>query len=128
MASPPPRVTLPIVAHLLSAYKLWHSYLPNIPKDARYSLGVKIDALFIEATEPLFVATYLSREEKLPYLRKAAAELDLVKFFLQALWEIRALDNRKYAALSEELDEIGRMIGGWMRQQGTLGKTGGNIH
>ena len=111
-----PHATVPIVSHLLSAYELGHGYLPNIPKDARYSLGVKIDALFIEAAEPLFAATYLNREEKLPYLLTATTKLDLVKFFLQALWEIRALDNKKYAALSEKLDEIGRMLGGWIRQ------------
>jgi hypothetical protein len=108
--------TLPIVTHLITAYKLWHSYLPNIPKDSRYTLGTKIDALFIETTEPIFIATYLNKEQKLPYLRKAAANLDLVKFFLQILWEIQALDNKKYIALSEKLDEIGRMLGGWMRQ------------
>ena len=111
-----PRTTLPIVTHLTAAYKLWHSYLPNIPRDSRYTLGTKIDALFIETTEPIFIATYLSKEQKLPYLRKAAANLDLVKFFLQILWEIQAIDNKKYIALSEKLDEIGRMLGGWMRQ------------
>ena len=111
-----PRVTIPIVTHLTLAYKLWHSYLPNIPRDSRYTLGTKIDALFIETAEPIFIATYLSREQKPPYLRKAAAQLDLVKFFLQILWEIQSLDNKKYVALSEKLDEIGRMLGGWIRQ------------
>ncbi len=111
-----PPATIPIITHLTAAYKLWHSYLPNIPKDSRYTLGTKIDALFIETTEPIFIATYLSKEQKVPYLRKAAAQLDLVKFFLQILWEIQALDNKKYIALSEKLDEIGRMLGGWIRQ------------
>jgi len=111
-----PSTTIPIVTHLTLAYKLWHSYLPNIPKDSRYTLGTKIDALFIETAEPIFIATYLGKDQKLPYLRKAAAQLDLVKFFLQILWEIQSLDNKKYVVLSEKLDEIGRMLGGWIRQ------------
>ena len=76
---------------------------------------MKIDSLFLETMESMFVASYLSKESKLPYLRKAAAKLDLLKFFLQVSWEIKALDNKKYAALSEKLGEIGRMLGGWLK-------------
>ena len=71
--------------------------------------------LFIETMESLFVASYLSKEMKLPYLRKAATKLDLLKFFLQVSWEIHVLDNKKYTALSEKLNEIGRMLGGWIK-------------
>ncbi len=40
----------------------------------------------------------------------------MLKFFLQLGWEIKVLDNSKYVALSEPLDEVGRMLGGWLRQ------------
>lgn len=49
-------------------------------------------------------------------MQKAAAKLDLAKFFLQLLWEIGALDNKKFIVLSEKLYEIGKMFGGWVRQ------------
>jgi len=29
------------------------------------------------------------------------------------LWESKALDNKKYVLLSQKLDEIGKMLGGW---------------
>ncbi|MDO8516117.1 MAG: four helix bundle protein [bacterium] len=76
----------------------------------------KIDGLFIETIESVFIASYVSRERKLPYIERAAGKLDLVKFFLQTLWEIKVLDNKKYIALSEKLNEVGRMLGGWMKQ------------
>lgn len=110
------RTTIPIITHLIITYKLWHSYLPDVPKSPRYTLGTKIDGSLVETAELLFVASYLGKEQKLPYLQKAAGQLDLVKFFLQILWEIQALDNKKYITLSEKLDEIGRMLGGWIRQ------------
>lgn len=110
------RPTLSIIQHLLSVYKLWQEFLPNIPKTARYSLGLKIDSLFVETAELLFMAGYLPAERKISCLEKTSAKFDLVKFFLQISWEIKALDNRKYAALSERLEEIGRMLGGWLRQ------------
>lgn len=62
------------------------------------------------------MASYLSREKKLPVVRHAAAKLDLLKFFLQVAWEIKTLDNKKYITLSERLDEIGKMLGGWLKQ------------
>lgn len=88
----------------------------NVPKDSRYTIGSKIDTLFLETTELVFIAGYMGRDEKAPYIQKAAARFDLLKFFLQILWEIRSIDNRKYVMLSEKLDEIGRMLGGWLRQ------------
>ena len=31
-------------------------------------------------------------------------------------WDIKALDNKKYIALSEALSEPGKMLGGWYNQ------------
>ncbi|MEK7576902.1 MAG: four helix bundle protein [Patescibacteria group bacterium] len=42
-------------------------------------------------------------------------KLDMLKFFLQVGWELKALDNKKYIMLIERLNEIGKMIGGWSR-------------
>jgi len=43
-------------------------------------------------------------------------DIDVLKFFLQVAWEIKALDNKKFIELSEKLIEIGRMLGGWNKQ------------
>lgn len=85
-------------------------------KDSRYTLGVKIDNYLIEMIDSVYIATYLNGEKKLPYLQKAVSQLDLIKFFLQIGWEVKALDNKKYLALSEKLDQLGKMLGGWIRQ------------
>lgn len=107
---------IPIITHLTNAYKVWHEFLPHLPKDARYTLGTKFDNALIEAIEAVFTAHYLPREQKVLPLRRATASLDITKFFLQLLWEIKALDNKKYIILSEKLDAIGRMLGGWLRR------------
>ena len=99
---------------MIAAYKVWHEFLPHIPKDFRYSLGTKIDRSFIETAELLFVASYLGQQEKIPYLRKANIRLDVAKFFLQILWDIGGLDMKKYILISEKLDEVGRELGGWI--------------
>jgi len=36
----------------------------------------------------------------------------------QIAWENKMINNQNYSAISEQLREIGRMIGGWQRQLG----------
>lgn len=87
-----------------------------MPKTQRYSLGQRIDTLFIEIIEAVATASFLSRNEKLPYVRRAIQKLDALKILLMVLWETKTLDNKKYGALSAPLDEIGKMLGGWNGQ------------
>ena len=106
---------MPVIQRLVSVYKLWLEFQSNIPKKLRRTLGEKIDSYFLDTIELLITASYLGKEQKLPYLQKAGNKLDILKFFLQIAWEIKALDNKKYILLSEHLNEIGKMVGGWTR-------------
>ncbi len=40
---------------------------------------------------------------------------DLLKFFLQIMWEHKIIDHKQYGSLILLLDEIGRMLGGWKK-------------
>ena len=105
-----------ITQKLVAAYKFWHEIAPHFPKTARYTLGGKIDLLFVTVIECVVTASYAPKEEKLPLLKHAAKKIDVLKFFAQVAWEIKALDDKKYITLSEKIDEVGRMLGGWLRQ------------
>lgn len=107
---------MPVIQRLVGAYKLWHEFLPHFPKTSRYTIGEKIDSLFVEIIENIVTASYVSKQEKLPYTKQGLLKLDVLKFFLQVAWEIKALDNKKYIALSEYLNEVGKMLGGWNKQ------------
>lgn len=100
----------------MASYKQWQEFLPHFPKTSRYTLGSKIDNLFVQLTELIFYACHLKNEQKLAAMEKSSAKLDLLKFFLRIAWEIKSLDNKKYIVLSEQLNEIGKMLGGWLRQ------------
>lgn len=97
-------------------YKLWHDYHILLPKVHRYSLGTKIDNLFIDLIESLGVATFLSKEEKVPSVRIAIRKLDTLNVLLLILFETKSLDTKKYIELSKKTNEIGRMLGGWHGQ------------
>jgi hypothetical protein len=104
---------LPILQNIKEAYLLWYGYYQILPKTHRHSLGVKIDSLFVEIIEAVTVAEFLSKEEKLPWIRLAIRKTDTLKVLLMVLWETKSLDNKKYIALSLKIETIGRMLGGW---------------
>lgn len=66
--------------------------------------------------EPIITASFLSPTEKLPWVRLAIRKLDTLKIFLMILWETKSIDEKKYILLSEKLNEIGKMLGGWHNQ------------
>lgn len=94
----------------------WFEYYQTIPRIHKYSFGQRIDNLFVEAIEAISTASFLSKQEKLPCVRQAIRKIDTIKIFLLILWEVKSLNDKKYIALSLKLDEIGKMLGGWMGQ------------
>ncbi len=107
---------MPVIRKFSQAYALWRELIPHIPKSSRYTLGEKIDTLFVESIECLYSAVYAKPNERIWSVVKSAIKLDTLKFFLKLTWETKQIDMKKYIALSEILDEIGRMTGGWIKQ------------
>ena len=88
-------------------------------KLTRFGIGAKIESLFIETIQNIFIASRKQKQDKLDYLNKASDTFDILKFLLQIMWEMELLNNKKYIALSQYLDEIGRMLGGWQKKTKT---------
>ncbi|OGG78139.1 hypothetical protein A3A36_02170 [Candidatus Kaiserbacteria bacterium RIFCSPLOWO2_01_FULL_52_12b] len=105
-----------MLERLKSAYVLWYGYYQTIPKEHRFTLGIKADELFIEIIEAIASATFLARSEKQPWVRLAIRKLDTLKILFLVLWETKSLDTKKYATLSIPLEEVGKMLGGWNGQ------------
>src|SRR5690606_24870014 len=107
---------IPVVLKLKDTYSIWQNYLTHFPKANRFTIGTKIDSLFLEAIEYAFLASYNHSEAKKILLNKSISKVDLIKLLLMLSWEIKALDNAKYIHLSERFSEIGKMLGGWKKQ------------
>lgn len=112
---PPPSANLPKVFHKIKdLYLLWYGYYQILPKEHRFTLGQKTDRIFMELIESVVVASFLKPEEKTPYLKLAIRKSDVLKIFLNILWETKSLDDKKYITLSQKLDEVGKNLGGWL--------------
>ena len=107
---------MPLLWKTKFVYVIWYNYYQTLPKNHRYSLGLKIDKLFVEIIEAIAIASFLSPQEKQPWVKLAIRKIDTLKIFLMILWETKSLDSKKYISLSEKIDEIGRMLGGWNGQ------------
>lgn len=107
---------MPLLQKVKTVYISWYSYYQTLPKLHRHSLGQRIDSLFIETMEAISVASFLQKEEKLPWIKVAVRKIDTAKLLLMVLWETKSLDDKKYILLSTQLEEVGKMLGGWNGQ------------
>lgn len=105
-----------ILEKLKSSYLIWHGFHVILPQSNRYTLGNRIDKLFIEIIESTATASFLAKSEKPPYIRLSIRKLDALKVLLLVLWETKSINDKKYLSLSLPLDEVGRMLGGWHNQ------------
>lgn len=110
-------ILLPILTKTKEAYRLWAQFLKTIPKDHRYTLGQRIDTLFIELIEFTYQASQTETKDRLPYLNIAVRKINTLNLLILTAWEINCLCDNKYLALSSPLNESAKMLGGW------LGKT-----
>lgn len=99
-----------------TVYILWFDCYKKLEKVHKYTLGQKIDNLFVEIIEAIAIATFLDKTEKQPWIRLAIRKLDTIKILLMILWEVKSIDNKKYMHISMPLEEIGKMLGGWNGQ------------
>ena len=107
--------SIPIFKKTYDFYKEFYGYLKTFPRSDRYSLGQRCELHTLEIIECIILASQLSKKEKLPILEKASLKLDILRILIRLAKEIKALDNRKYLSSQKHLDEIGRMLGGWIK-------------
>src|SRR3989344_3880440 len=114
-ATPPQRI-LSVLGKVKEAFLLWLKFYQDLPKVHRYSLGQRIDTLFVEVIEAISAASFLSPTEKHPYVRLAIKKADTLRVLLLVLWVTKYLHHKKYIVLSVKMDEAGKMLGGWNGQ------------
>ncbi len=96
-------------------YKYWITLHRDFPKVERFGIGQKIEQSFLDMLELTFTSVYLAQEQKIISLSKTIAKMDNLKFFIQLAWESKLIPTEKYSKISGELEEVGRMLGGWKK-------------
>ncbi len=76
----------------------------------------RLQAQALGVLDSLIAATY-SRERG-GHLRVANLELEKLRFGIRLAKDLQHLDFKRYEYAARALDEVGRMVGGWLKSQG----------
>jgi hypothetical protein len=111
---PPPKI-LPVVERAKSAFKTWLVVHRKMARSERFGIGDRIDVLWLDLLESLRRASYASQADKISALDESLRKTDSVRFFLQIAWESDLMAQTHFVLLGKDIEEIGRMVGGWKR-------------
>jgi hypothetical protein len=95
---------------------LW--LIPRInefPRSQRFVLGERIENTALDLLDILVEAQF--RSDKLALLARANLTLARLRHLLRLANDLHLLGARRFEFVSERIEEIGRMIGGWSKQQ-----------
>lgn len=106
---------IPIFKKTYDLYKTFYGYRATISKQDRYTIWQKSEDLILVILEGVLTASKLYKSEKVPVLDKVSINVNLLRVFIRLMKEVKTIDNKKYTILEEMIDEIGRMLGGWIR-------------
>jgi hypothetical protein len=106
---------IPIIQKTYDLYRALHGLQKGVPKMERHSLWQKVETTTLDALESILKTGYLSPEKRTEHLLRASLQIDMLRLFIRLSFDIKAINQKSYMALQEAVDEIGRMLGGWIK-------------
>jgi hypothetical protein len=89
--------------------------LDKFPKKVRFTFTQRIEGLALDIVEDLVEARYTSNKQAI--LKRANLRLEKVRVLMRLSQKLRYLSNESHRFAMKAIDETGRMLGGWMKQQ-----------
>jgi len=71
--------------------------------------------------ETLHHASFSQIQLKITLLGEVLIKVDSLRFFIQLCWELKLLPTKNFTLIGQEVEEVGKMIGGW--RKGLVAKT-----
>ena len=110
------KTTTPVILDKHYEFLLWlQRQVPRFPRTHRFTLGDRLLATDLDVQGLLVEAAYT--REKRDLLTRAGIKLEQVRFLVRLAKDLEFFSVRQYGFLSERLEELGRMLGGWRKHQ-----------
>ena len=106
---------IPIFKKTYDLYKLFHELRNKANKQDRFTIFAKTENILLNIIEGILEASELNKNEKLPILKKTSTKLNMLRVFVRLMKDTKSVDLKSYSHLEENVDEIGRMLGGWIK-------------
>jgi four helix bundle protein len=107
---------IPIFKRSYEMYKLLHQLRIKVAKQDRHTLWQKLENSTLDVLEGILRACAMGKNEKLPLLNEVSHSLNVTRVFIRLAKDTEVIDFKKYEDFSNRVDEIGRMLGGWIKQ------------
>jgi hypothetical protein len=88
----------------------------KFPKSFRFSVAAKLENGILDFVEATTVANM--RKNKIPLLSKADEALARIRLLFRLSYEMRFINLKPYEYGSTQLVELGRLLGGWIKNPG----------
>jgi len=105
-----------ILSKIKDGYLIWVNLVPHIPKTARYTIGTRIENKFLDLLELSYITYFSEKERKTEKIIECISILDTLKFLIYISWEAKFISHSHYENISVNLDDVGKMFGGWKKQ------------
>lgn len=106
---------LPIFIKWMDFLKWLLVTLDGFPKKVRFNFTDRLINLSLQIVEDLVEARY--SRNKGPVLRRANMNLEKIRILMRICFELRFFSRKSYEHSSFLINEVGKMLGGWMKQQ-----------
>lgn len=106
---------IPIFKKVVELYKTFHLFRAKIPKQDRFTIWQKCENIILDILDCLLLANQVPKDSKLSVLEKMSLKLNILRVFIRIAKEVKTIDNKKYVKLETIIDEVGRMLGGWIK-------------
>ena len=85
----------------------------TFPRAQKFLLGDRIQTTALDVLEALIEATYT--RDRRGHLARANLGLEKLRVFFRLASELKHIDLRRYEHASRSIDEVGRLVGSWMK-------------
>jgi hypothetical protein len=103
---------------IAKAYDLLKTAIPmlnGLPRNYKFTLGDRLQNHLTDLLEGLIEAVYLPPEEKKLLLKRLNIQLEKIRYLFRLGYELGLYHSPQFQNYAQRIDEIGRMIGGWMK-------------
>jgi hypothetical protein len=91
----------------------------SFPKSHRFTFGQRIDNLALDCIELCLEAIYLPPGRKHEPLQRLNLQLEKLRIFWRMVCDKKWISLQQLAFVIAKIDEIGRMVGGWLKSLGS---------
>ena len=106
---------LPIIRATYDAYQTFIEIRTKVAKQYKHTICERVELLLLGLLEIFYTAAALPRIEKLTILERESVKLNILRLLVRLMKDVHAIEMGQYARLQKKLDEIGRMLGGWIK-------------